>query len=53
MSFIRCLNDILEETYGIMIYQEQVMEAAQKLAGYSLGKADCAYEKLWVKKLNQ
>ena len=34
------LNTILEETYGIMIYQEQVMEAAQKLSGYSLGQAD-------------
>ncbi len=34
------LEDILEETYGIMIYQEQVMEIAQKLAGYSLGEAD-------------
>ena len=34
------LNSILEETYGIMIYQEQVMEAAQKLSGYSLGQAD-------------
>ncbi|PPR31286.1 MAG: DNA polymerase III subunit alpha [Alphaproteobacteria bacterium MarineAlpha9_Bin2] len=34
------LNDIVKETYGIMVYQEQVMEAAQKLAGYSLGEAD-------------
>jgi len=34
------LKSILEETYGIMIYQEQVMESAQKLAGYSLGQAD-------------
>ncbi|MDG2000315.1 MAG: DNA polymerase III subunit alpha [Alphaproteobacteria bacterium] len=34
------LNSILEETYGIMIYQEQVMEAAQKLANYTLGQAD-------------
>jgi DNA polymerase III subunit alpha len=34
------LEDILDETYGIMIYQEQVMEAAQKLSGYSLGQAD-------------
>ena len=34
------LEDILKETYGIMIYQEQVMEIAQKLAGYSLGEAD-------------
>ncbi|MBT7076901.1 MAG: DNA polymerase III subunit alpha [Pelagibacterales bacterium] len=34
------LKAILDETYGIMIYQEQVMEAAQKLSGYSLGQAD-------------
>ena len=34
------LEDILKETYGIMIYQEQVMEIAQKLAGYTLGEAD-------------
>src|SRR3546814_19058635 len=31
---------ILEETYGIFVYQEQVMQAAQILAGYSLGDAD-------------
>ncbi len=31
---------ILEETYGIMVYQEQVMQIAQDLAGYSLGGAD-------------
>ncbi len=34
------LQPFLEETYGIMIYQEQVMQAAQKLAGYTLGGAD-------------
>ena len=34
------LRDILEETNGIFIYQEQVMELAQKMAGYSLGQAD-------------
>ena len=32
--------DILSETYGIMVYQEQVMQIAQTLAGYSLGAAD-------------
>ena len=31
---------ILEETYGIMVYQEQVMQIAQKLAKYSLGEGD-------------
>ena len=34
------LAPILEETYGIIIYQEQVMQIAQVLAGYSLGGAD-------------
>ncbi|NCO03281.1 MAG: DNA polymerase III subunit alpha [Alphaproteobacteria bacterium] len=34
------LQPILEETFGIMIYQEQVMQAAQILSGYSLGAAD-------------
>ena len=34
------LQDILGETYGIMVYQEQVMQIAQKMAGYSLGAAD-------------
>lgn len=34
------MKDILEETYGIMVYQEQVMMMAQRLAGYSLGEGD-------------
>jgi DNA polymerase-3 subunit alpha len=34
------LEGILSETYGIFVYQEQVMQAAQILAGYSLGGAD-------------
>ncbi|HYU95171.1 MAG TPA: DNA polymerase III subunit alpha [Sphingomicrobium sp.] len=34
------LETILAETYGIFVYQEQVMQAAQLLAGYSLGQAD-------------
>ncbi len=34
------LEPILKETYGIFVYQEQVMEAARILAGYSLGDAD-------------
>ena len=34
------LEGILKETYGIFVYQEQVMQAAQILAGYSLGDAD-------------
>ena len=34
------LEEILAETYGVFVYQEQVMQAAQILAGYSLGEAD-------------
>jgi len=34
------LEPICRETYGIMVYQEQVMQAAQVLAGYTLGGAD-------------
>ncbi len=34
------LEPILKETYGVMTYQEQVMQIAQRLAGYSLGGAD-------------
>lgn len=34
------LESILDSTYGIMIYQEQIMQVAQKIAGFSLGKAD-------------
>jgi DNA polymerase-3 subunit alpha len=34
------LKPILEDTYGVMIYQEQVMQAAQLLSGYTLGGAD-------------
>ncbi len=34
------VKPILEETYGIMVYQEQVMQTAQILGGYSLGAAD-------------
>ncbi len=34
------LEGVLAETYGIIVYQEQVMQAAQILAGYSLGDAD-------------
>jgi DNA polymerase III subunit alpha len=34
------IKAILDETYGIMVYQEQVMQIAQTMAGYSLGAAD-------------
>lgn len=34
------LEEILKPTYGIMVYQEQIMQVAQKMGGFSLGKAD-------------
>ena len=36
----KLLEDVCRETYGVMVYQEQVMEAAKIIAGYSLGGAD-------------
>jgi len=36
----KLLEDVCHETYGIMVYQEQVMEAAKVIAGYTLGGAD-------------
>jgi DNA polymerase-3 subunit alpha len=35
-----CLEPILKETYGVIVYQEQVMQVAQRIGGYSLGQAD-------------
>jgi DNA polymerase-3 subunit alpha len=35
-----CLEDILRETYGIIVYQEQVMRIVQRITGFSLAKAD-------------
>ena len=34
------LKELLEETYGVIVYQEQVMQIANRVAGYSLGEAD-------------
>jgi len=34
------MKELLEETYGVIVYQEQVMQIAQRVAGYSLGQAD-------------
>ena len=44
------LADILGESYGLMVYQEDVMFAAQKLAGYSPGKADLLRRAMGKKK---
>ena len=37
---VPAMKDILEETYGVIVYQEQVMQIAQSVAGFSLGDAD-------------
>ena len=37
---LECLKPILKSTYGILLYQEQIMQAAQLVAGFSLAKAD-------------
>src|SRR4029077_21116312 len=44
------LEPICRETYGIMVYQEQVMQAAQALAGYTLGRADLLRRAMGKKK---
>ena len=44
------LEDVLRETYGVMVYQEQVMQVAQILAGYSLGQADILRRAMGKKK---
>ncbi len=44
------LKDILSETYGCMVYQEQVMEICRKMAGYSYGRADIVRRAMAKKK---
>jgi len=44
------LKEILEETYGVIVYQEQVMQIANRLAGYSLGEADLLRRAMGKKK---
>ncbi len=44
------LEDILKETYGVIIYQEQVMQIAQVLSGFSAGKADILRKAMGKKK---
>jgi len=45
-----CLEVILEPTYGIILYQEQVMQIAQEMSGYSLGGADLLRRAMGKKK---
>ena len=45
------LETILKETYGVIVYQEQIMKIAQELAGYSLGEADLLRRAMGKKKV--
>ncbi|WP_269475289.1 DNA polymerase III subunit alpha [Nocardia wallacei] len=44
------LKDILRDTFGLIVYQEQIMQIAQKVAGYSLGRADILRRAMGKKK---
>jgi DNA polymerase-3 subunit alpha len=44
------LSEVLDPTYGLIVYQEQVMAAAQKVAGYTLGQADLLRRAMGKKK---
>ena len=47
------LEGLLKNTYGIMVYQEQIIQTAQKLAGYSLGTADLLRRAMGKKKVEE
>jgi DNA polymerase-3 subunit alpha len=47
------LKGILEETYGVMLYQEQVMQVSNVMAGYSLGEADILRRAMGKKKADE
>ena len=47
------LKDILEESFGVIVYQEQVMQIASRLAGYSLGEADLLRRAMGKKKAEE
>ena len=47
------LEPVLSETYGVIVYQEQVMEAARVLAGYSMGEADILRRVMGKKKIEE
>src|SRR5579864_2521971 len=47
------LRPILEETYGVILYQEQVMQISSRLAGYSLGEADILRRAMGKKKAEE
>jgi DNA polymerase-3 subunit alpha len=47
------MEDILGNTFGVLVYQEQIMQLAQKLAGYSLGQADLMRRAMGKKKVEE
>ena len=47
------LEDILSETYGVIVYQEQVMQVARQVGGYSLGQADILRRAMSKKKADE
>lgn len=47
------MKEILNNTYGILVYQEQIMQLAQKLAGYTLGEADMMRRAMGKKKRDE
>ncbi len=47
------LEPILQETYGVIVYQEQVMKIASAIAGYSLGEADILRRAMGKKKAEE
>ena len=49
--FFNELKDVLEETYGVIVYQEQVMKIAAVIGGYSLGEADILRRAMGKKKV--
>ncbi|MGW4845394.1 DNA polymerase III subunit alpha [Nocardia brasiliensis] len=46
------LREILAETYGLVVYQEQIMQIAQRVAGFSMGRADVLRRAMGKKKLD-
>lgn len=47
------MEEILGNTFGVLVYQEQIMQLAQKLAGYSLGQADLMRRAMGKKKIEE
>ena len=50
---VKEMEEILKNTYGVLVYQEQIMQLAQKLAGYTLGEADMMRRAMGKKKRSE